>query len=150
MGLTEVLGPGPVGLDTALFICLIEEDPAWLGRVRPLFEAIASGSLEAVTSELTLLETLVVPFPEVDRQLAEAYEGNLTGSRGLTLVPIDREQLRAAAHLRAATGVKTPDAIQLAAALSSRCTSFVTNDRRLPSLPGLRIVQATGLPALDR
>lgn len=147
MGLMQTLGPGPVGLDTALFIYLIEEDPEWIERVLPLFGAIAAGSLHAVTSELTLLETLVVPFREGDRQLARAYESILTRSAGLTLVPIDRSQLRAAAHLRAARGVKTPDAIQLAAALSARCTSFVTNDRRLPSLAQLRVVQASELPA---
>jgi hypothetical protein len=37
--------------------------------------------------------------------------------------------------------VKTPDAIQLAAALGARCTAFVTNDRELPATPGLRILQ---------
>ena len=34
-----------------------------------------------------------------------------------------------------------PDALQLAAALSSGCKTFVTNDRRLPAVPGLRVVQ---------
>jgi hypothetical protein len=46
-----------------------------------------------------------------------------------------------AAQVRAATGAATPDALQLAASLASRCSAFLTNDRRLPPLPGLRIVQ---------
>ena len=54
---------------------------------------------------------------------------------------LDGTQLRAAAQLRAAYRVRTPDALQLAAALSYRCASFVTNDRDLPEMPGLRIVQ---------
>jgi predicted nucleic acid-binding protein len=37
--------------------------------------------------------------------------------------------------------VKTPDALQLCTALSGGCTSFVTNDRVLPKVPGLRILQ---------
>ncbi|MGI8510780.1 MAG: type II toxin-antitoxin system VapC family toxin, partial [Gemmatimonadaceae bacterium] len=61
--------------------------------------------------------------------------------RGLHLVDIDRNQLRAAAQLRARYGVRTPDALQLAAALQERCSAFITNDRRLPTLPGLRTVQ---------
>ena len=66
----------------------------------------------------------------------------LTRSRGLRLMEIDRGQLRAAAQLRGVhPGVKTPDAIQLCAALSGSCKTFVTNDRELPPVPGLRILQ---------
>ncbi len=43
--------------------------------------------------------------------------------------------------------VRTPDALQLAAAHSVSCTAFVTNDRRLPSSPGLKILQ---LSSYDR
>jgi len=83
----------------------------------------------------------VVPFRAGDRQLAERYELLLTTSRGVRLVDMTRDQLRAAAQLRAATGVKTPDALQLVAALAAGCKTFLTNDRRLPSIPGLRVVQ---------
>jgi predicted nucleic acid-binding protein len=54
---------------------------------------------------------------------------------------LSHDHLRAAAQLRAAIGVKTPDAIQLVAAIGAGCTTFVTNDRRLPSIPGLRVVE---------
>jgi uncharacterized protein len=59
----------------------------------------------------------------------------------LRIVDLGREQLRAAAQLRAVTGVKTPDALQLVAALTVGCTAFLTNDRRLPEIPGLRVLQ---------
>jgi predicted nucleic acid-binding protein len=49
--------------------------------------------------------------------------------------------LRAAAQLRAATNMKTPDALQLAAALTTGCATFVTNDRRMPRVAGTRILQ---------
>jgi len=57
------------------------------------------------------------------------------------LKELDRAVLRAAAQLRAVTSVRTPDALQLAAALVERCTAFVTNDRKLPALHGLPISQ---------
>jgi predicted nucleic acid-binding protein len=75
------------------------------------------------------------------RILADRYEELLTRGRGIRLVDLTRDQLRAAAQLRAATGAKTPDALQLAAALGAGCTAFLTSDRRLPSIPGLRIIQ---------
>jgi predicted nucleic acid-binding protein len=59
-------------------------------------------------------------------------------------VELGHSVLRAAAQLRARFQVRTPDALQLASALATGCSAFVTNDRRLPDLPGLRVI------ALDR
>lgn len=142
MGLIEDVGDGPVGVDTVAFIYWIEEHPLFLPIVEPLFAAIDAGRIQAISSSLTLLEVLVVPYRVGDLPLAERYEELLTRSRGLRLMEIDRAQLRAAAQLRGVhPGVKTPDAIQLCAALSGDCKTFVTNDRELPPVPGLRIVQ---------
>ncbi len=142
MGLIEHIPAGPVGLDTVTFIYLIEEHPRFLPVVEPVFAATDAGRIEAVSSSLTLLEVLVVPYRAGDAALASRYEELLTQSRGLRLIEIDRAQLRAAAQLRAVhQGVKTPDALQLCAALGGGCKSFVTNDRELPRIPGLRILQ---------
>ncbi len=59
----------------------------------------------------------------------------------MTLVELSSAVLRTAAELRAELGVRTPDAIQLAAAVHGGCCLLLTNDRRLPELPGLRIRQ---------
>jgi predicted nucleic acid-binding protein len=141
MGLSEDLGPGTVAIDTAIFIYFIEEDPRYLSLIVPLFEDADAGRRELVTSALTLLEVLVVPYRIGDVQLAEHYELLLTQSRGIRMIDVTRDQLRAAAQLRAATGVKTPDALQVVAALGAGCRAFLTNDRGLPSIPSLRIVQ---------
>ncbi|HEY8371104.1 MAG TPA: PIN domain-containing protein, partial [Thermodesulfobacteriota bacterium] len=73
--------------------------------------------------------------------LADRYEAILTGSRGLRVLDLDRSLLRAAAQLRAAVRVTTPDALQLAAALIAGAATYLTNDRDLPRIPGLRILQ---------
>lgn len=140
MGLITDVGTGPVALDTAIFIYLIEENPQYLPDIVPLFREADEGDRELVTSALTLLEVLVVPYRAGNRALAEQYEAVITRSRGIHVVDISRDQLRAAAQLRAATGIKTPDALQLVAAISRGCTSFVTNDRRLPAIPGLKVL----------
>jgi predicted nucleic acid-binding protein len=139
--LVDHLGAGPIALDTVVFIYLIEEHPRYVPLVEPIFVGIDRGRWEAVTSAVTLLETLVVPYRSADVGLAARYEELLTRSRGLRLVDLDRPLLRAAAQLRAAVPLKTPDALQLAAALGARASVFVTNDRALPRLPGLRILQ---------
>jgi predicted nucleic acid-binding protein len=141
VGFLADLGNGAVAVDTAVFIYFIEEEPRFLPLVTPLFEEADRGDRQLVTSALTLLEVLVVPYRAGNRALADRYEALLTNSRGVRLIHLAVDQLHAAAQIRAAASVKTPDAIQLAAAISSGCKAFVTNDRRLPSVAGVRIVQ---------
>ena len=141
MGLVDDLGPGPVALDTAVFIYFIQEEPRYLPHILPLFEQADAGVRELVTSAVTLLEVLVVPYRADDLPLAERYEQLLTRSRGMRLIDITRDHLRAAAQLRALARVKTPDALQLAAALSAGCGVFITNDRELPDVAGIRVIQ---------
>jgi predicted nucleic acid-binding protein len=141
VGLIADLGRGPIGVDSVAFIYFIEEEPRFLSPVEALFQETAAGRRQLVTSALTLLEVLVVPYRDGDSALAERYEALLTRSHGLHIVGISTDQLRAAAQLRAVTGMKTPDALQVAAALSAGCRTFVTNDRRVPAIPGLRVLQ---------
>jgi predicted nucleic acid-binding protein len=145
VGLIADLGDGPVGIDSVVFIYLIEEHRRYLPLVEELFTAVDAGRLPAVTSSLTLLEVLVMPYRAGDLSLAERYEALLTRSRGLRLVELDRAVLRIAAQLCAVyPGLRTPDALQLAAARAAGCTALLTNDRRIPSLPGLRVVELVG------
>src|SRR5215469_14856970 len=143
MGLMADLGRGPLAVDSAIFIYFIEEHPRYLPLVEPLFKEVDEGRRELVTSALTLLEVLVVPYRSGDSVLAGRYEALLTGSRGVKIADISRDHLRAAAQLRAATGVKTPDSLQLVSALIAGCATFLTNDRELPMIPGIRVLQLT-------
>jgi predicted nucleic acid-binding protein len=142
VGLIREIGNGPLALDTVVFIYFIEEHPRYLSLLDPVFAAIDKKRLPAFASSLTLLEILVVPYRAGNIPLAERYEQVLTRSRGLRLVDIDRTQLRTAAQLRALhSSLRTPDAIQVSAALSGGCSVLLTNDRDLPAVPGLRILQ---------
>jgi predicted nucleic acid-binding protein len=109
--------------------------------VKPLFEAMDRGELVGVTSGLSLMEVLVVPYRSGNAALADRYESLLTNSRGLRFIEVDRRLLKAAAHLRATFKLKPPDAIQVATALVGDCKSFLTNDRRIPAIPSLKILQ---------
>src|SRR5258705_9135817 len=141
MGLMADLGFGRVGADTSIFIYFIEEHPRFLPLVEPLFREVSAWRKELVTSGLTLLEVLVVPYRSGDHLLAGRYEALLTQSRGVHVADISRDHLRAAAELRAATGVKTPDSLQVVAALAGGCPAFFSNDFDPPALPRLCIPQ---------
>jgi predicted nucleic acid-binding protein len=139
--LIDALPDGPVAVDTAIFIYFVERHRHNLPAIRPLFEAADRGDRLLVTSAVTLLEVLVVPYRTGNTALAQRYEALLTRSRGLVLLDLERPLLRAAAQLRAVYGIRTPDALQMAAGLARECGSFLTNDRRLPGLRNMPVFQ---------
>lgn len=141
MGLSAALGRGPIGVDASVVIYYVEAHPEFVVFADPIFDAARKGDHELVTSSLTLLEVLVKPYKAENGYLAWRFERLLNESPGLTLIDVDRDQIRTAARLRADHGVRTPDALQLAAALSAGCSAFVTNDRKIPSVGRLRVVQ---------
>lgn len=143
MELIDDVGAGRVGVDTSVFIYSIEESLVWLPVVRPLFVAADAGVIEIVTSSVTLLEVLVAPYRAKNDAMTKRYEALLTRSRGVNLVELSRQQLRRAAAIRGHYGARTPDALQLAVALDAGCLTFVTNDRRMPDVAGLRVFQLT-------
>lgn len=131
----------PVALDTCIFIYFIEEHPKYLSIVQPVFADINAGGLSAVASVITLMETLVLPYRLGNIPLAKQYEALIRRSRGLRCADITANTCTIAARLRAAYGIKTADALQLATALIFRCSTFITNDRVLPPIDGIHIVQ---------
>ena len=87
--------------------------------------------MQAVTSELTLAETLVKPFMDESEERQDAYKRVLLSSSGLTPAPVTRAVLVEAARLRALRRFRLPDAIHVATALLTDCAAFISNDRRL-------------------
>ena len=61
------------------------------------------------------------------------------------LVPIDSVVAERAAELRAQFTLRTPDALQIASALSANCEAFLTNDRQLRRVNALRILMLDDL-----
>jgi len=129
-----------VGLDTTPLIYFIEENPTYLETVRPFFEALSHGEFSAVTSVVTLLEVLVHPFRRGDTKLAQQYRDILLNAENLTTILLSQSVAEGAARLRATHNIRTPDAIQMAAAIHAGASFFLTNDTRLPSLPKLKVL----------
>jgi predicted nucleic acid-binding protein len=133
-----------VGLDTAPLIYFIEENPTYIEAVRLFFEAMDKGNFTAVTSTVTLLEVLVHPFRSNNKELATEYRDILLNSKLMTL-EISNAVAERAAQLRAAHNIRTPDAIQIGAALNAGATHFLTNDVRLPEIPSIQILAIDAL-----
>jgi predicted nucleic acid-binding protein len=115
-----------VGLDTAPLIYFIEQRPDYIERVRPFFTSLAQGHFHVVTSTVTLLEVLVYPLRRGHEGLAHQYNDILLSSPNISTLPVTHVTAQEAAELRARCNLKTPDAIQLAVAISLRLKEIAT------------------------
>lgn len=135
----ELLGKR-ICIDTAPFIYFIEKDPQYLSIVRPIFAEIDAGNIEALTSTITLLEVLVLPFKTENESLAEEYREILLHAEGLTTYEIVHEVAELSARLRAKYAIRTPDAIQIAVGILYGADTFLTNDSGLKKVKDIKVL----------
>jgi uncharacterized protein len=89
----------------------------------------AAGSVPFAVSPLVVHEVLVGPIRRDNQRLLDVYEDAFAG---YTMVSLEMPAFVRAAELRAAApGLKTVDALHLAAAQLSGCTALWTNDKRM-------------------
>jgi predicted nucleic acid-binding protein len=114
-------------LDTAPVIYHVEGTAAYQPLTDVVFQKIAAGSVEAVTSPVTLAECLVHPLRKGDQTLAAKFRSVLTAGVNTRYAGVDAAA-ESAADLRARYHLSLPDAFQIAAAMAAGCDAFLTND----------------------
>jgi predicted nucleic acid-binding protein len=141
MGLIDAIQGGPVYLDSNVFIYALEGYPEYASVLGPLFEALDSGRVHAVTSELTLAEVLVKPMMMGNQALQSTYQEAVRPSPSLTVLPVSRDVLVAAARIRAEShALRLADAIHASSARLGQANTLLTNDLRLKGLPGIVVL----------
>lgn len=140
MGQLTLPNSARIYIDTVTVIYAVEQAPTYGVLLNLLWNNLQAGNIEVLSSELTLMETLVVPIRNSNTFLIDAYE-RLLRMPQIQLIPIHKTILIEAARLRATTpALKTPDAIHAATAIAVGCTQFLTNDRQLKVVTGLPVV----------
>jgi predicted nucleic acid-binding protein len=139
MGFLNIPANSLVYIDTAIIIYTIEKIPEYWLLLKPVWQQVKNRNIRVLSSELTLLEALVAPIRNNDATLITAYEQALLASNML-LMPITQSILRQAAHVRAQSRLKTPDAIHVATAQLEHCDIFLTNDKALQRIPSLNSI----------
>ncbi len=120
-----------IGLATNLFLYLLEDHPRYGSWCASLFDLIERGHNPAVTSTITLLELLVQPYRDQKEELAQKIFALASTYPKIEWVPVTMSLADRAADLRARYRLGTPDAIQLATAITRKATRFYGNDRGL-------------------
>ena len=128
-----------VYLDANIFIYAIEAIDPWAKELNDVFVGLKSREFSAVTSSLSLAECLVMPFKNNRHDLVQVYRQMFLPRPYLDVAPIDNDVLLFSAHVRAQSGLKLPDAIHAATALTRKCTALLTNDTGFSRVSGLGI-----------
>lgn len=129
-----------VGLDTSAFIYQFEGVAPHADVTTDLFRLIQTGPLSGVTSVITLTELVVKPLQLGRPETADDYVRLLLDFPNLFIVDIDLPVARRAATFRATYGLRSPDALQVAACLNAGATAFVTNDAKLRRVNDLQVI----------
>jgi predicted nucleic acid-binding protein len=146
MRLDEALvGVTRLFLDTAPVIYFVEENPAFLPIVVPIFEGIERGDFRGVAGTVTLAECLVHPFRSGAIELQRGFMALLTEMDEIETVGLAVEDGVLAGELRAKYNLQLPDALQVATAIASGCEAFLTNDLALRRVTELRVLALTEL-----
>lgn len=140
MGIADLVKGEKIYIDTNIFIYALEGYPEFAASLTSLFAAIDADVVKAVTSELTLAESLVKPLMDDNTVLENLYLEVFQTSMSLNVVPISRQILIESARLRAKLKtLKLSDAVHFATARMSGCQIFLTNDKQLRSVPGFDV-----------
>ncbi len=137
-------------LDTMVFIYHFESHPRYRSATLAVFESIERGEISAVTSVLSLLEVLTGVRKAGNPALEKQYRWVFRSFPNLKLIPVDEEVAEEGSWLRAKYGIRTPDAIQIGAALVSGSDGFVTNDTTLKRIEEIDVLVLESLLAKSR
>lgn len=128
---------------TCAIIYWVEGGEPWFNRVTERLAELRKTCNDPpmAVSALSRLECSVKPMRDNDTVLLRRYD-NFFNQSQLIIVPIGNQVLQSATRLRAETAMATPDAIQIASALSlGDEAAFLTNDNGLHAVPRLEIVR---------
>lgn len=129
-----------VYLDTAPIIYYLENSALYRDKMKHFFELCLDRRIQIVTSVITVEEYLVFPYASGKMEFADNFRRFIDYMK-IEVVNIDDETAERAAEIRSRfKHFKAMDALQIAAAIVSRCDMFFTNDKQLR--------QETSLPCM--
>ena len=127
MGPLTLPAGGSVYVDANAVIYSVERIEPYRELLAPMWHEAGAGRFTLASSELVVLETLVKPLREGNARLEMLFRSTFAVAE-MELIPATLAIWEDAAGIRAATGLKTSDALHAATALNVDCALFVTND----------------------
>jgi predicted nucleic acid-binding protein len=127
-----------VFVDANILIHHLEANPDLGAKAATRLAALHAAGDKVVVSDLIRLECRVGPLKSGDAMLLTRYEGFFS-LPGVEVVALTAAVCDRAAIIRARHGFRTPDALNLAAAVELGCVVFLTHDTKLGRFPELKV-----------
>lgn len=129
-----------MALDSMCFIYHFADHPQYAQLTSQIFQLLETGKNKAVTSTVSVIESLVLPEKQNNQLICFEYEKVFRNHPNLRVLPVDFSISRLAAKLRAKYSfLRTPDAVQISSGLISGCSLFVTNDKKLGKIKEITV-----------
>lgn len=138
-------GVDRLGMDTNPVIYFVQQSPLFFPVTEPIFQRVSEGSITAVTSALTLMECLVLPYSIGNTQLEQTFTDLLLHTNGVETVAVGAVIAARAARFRSRYRLKPADALQIATALESGCDAFLTADSDFNRVTEIPVLDIKGL-----
>ena len=122
-------GNSRIAFDTNALIYFLEGFRPYGDRVAEALQMLSDGAAVGFASTIVEMEMLVGPLRQRDRRLLMNVRKFFNLQPNLHVTPLNSDIARAAAEVRAETGMKAPDAIIAATAAANRCDVVIGNDR---------------------
>ena len=126
-----------IALDADILIYLLEDVEPRASLSAAILDAVDQGVIDASMSALAHAEVLVGPAKAGDAARFERTAAELRDAN-VEIVAVTADIAEDAAWLRGQGSMQLVDAIHVATARTA-ATAFITNDRRVRSLPGLAV-----------
>ena len=138
-----------VALVTSIWIYHFEGSTAFARTADQILQAISTGKIAVVASELVLLELLVGPLRQGALDVADEIEMAVSHLPNLRLEPVSRGILLRAADIRARHGLRTPDSIMIATAIAADASLVISNDRQWKKVKEIDVLLLDDFPVRE-
>jgi predicted nucleic acid-binding protein len=138
-------GISRIFLDTSPVVYHFEKNPAYLDVTAAIFSQIDNGTLTAVTSPVTLAESLVQPYQRAHVALQQAFMNFIMLGNNTLFTPMNDSIASKAAELRARHNIGLMDAFQFSTALATSCDALLTNDFALRRVTEIKVIMIDDL-----
>ncbi|HLN24011.1 MAG TPA: type II toxin-antitoxin system VapC family toxin [Patescibacteria group bacterium] len=128
-------------IDANIVIYFLEGDSEHQDKTAALFRHAEEHDIPLLTSEITIAECLYGAYKAGKVELVEQYRTLFHAVGLFQLIPVEGSIAERAAKIGADRRLKLIDALHVTSALGVGCDVFVTNDRGIKSMDGLRVVQ---------
>ncbi len=134
-----------VAFDSMCFIYYFEANPKYGQLVKKIFSQVSSSKISAISSVITIAETLTVSLFPTEYEVRTYYKERFLEMKNLKLIDVDLDIAVRAAVIRDSYKLKLGDAIQLATALHNKAQLFVTNDKQFQKIKEIKIMMLDDL-----